>query len=111
LTRKLGKSDLRRIVWLKVQIASEEAQKKVLDLGFSDEVWVFINGRVLYTGTNMYGHPVMKEPDGRLALQNSSFAIPLQKGTNDLLIGVANNFYGWGIMARFREMKGITIEE
>ena len=70
-----------------------------------------INGRVLYVGANLYGHPIMKEPDGRLSLSNSSFEIPFKKGDNELLIGVANNFYGWGIAARFKDLNGLKLEK
>ncbi|WOK05095.1 hypothetical protein RT717_18600 [Imperialibacter roseus] len=111
LTRKYGQSRPRRMVWLKTTINSASEQKKSIDLGFSDEVWVMINGRVLYVGANLYGHPIMKEPDGRLSLSNSSFEIPFQKGDNELLIGVANNFYGWGIAARFKDLNGLTLEK
>ncbi|WP_339792930.1 hypothetical protein [uncultured Imperialibacter sp.] len=111
LTRKFGQSDPRRIVWLKVKITSAMRQQKMLDLGFSDEVWVLLNGRVLYIDSNLYGHPIMKEPDGRLSLSNSSFEIPFQEGDNELLIGVANNFFGWGITARFKDLNGLTVEK
>ncbi|MEQ8811626.1 MAG: hypothetical protein RIE59_21325 [Imperialibacter sp.] len=111
LTRKFGQSSPRRIVWLKVQLNSESVQTKVLDLGFSDEVWVFLNGRVLYVDSNLYGHPIMKEPDGRLFLSNSSFEIPFQEGDNELLIGIANNFFGWGIAARFKDLNGLTLQK
>jgi hypothetical protein len=33
------------------------------------------------------------------------------KGENELLIGIANDFYGWGIMARLNSLEGIEIEK
>lgn len=109
LTRKFGQSEGRRITWLKVNINAVKVQKKLLRLGFSDEVWVFINKQPLYFDKNYYGTPIMKAPDGRCDIENSSFRIPLNKGENELLIGVANNFFGWGIVARFDEITDLKL--
>lgn len=111
LTRKFGKSETRRIVWLKTTITSQMAQKKKLAFGFSDEVWVLINGRMLYVDKNLYGHPIMKYPGGRCTLDNTSFEIPLNEGENELLIGVANSFFGWAVVARLDDTSGLVMEE
>lgn len=111
LTRKFGGSvhNRRRMVWLKVNINSKMEQKKKISLGFSDEVWVLLNGRYLYVDKNSFGSPIMKEPFGRLSLENTSFIIPFKEGKNEILIGVSNDFYGWGIVARMDDMEGISI--
>lgn len=100
LTRKFGPSKERRIVWLKTNIHTTRDESRKLNLGFSDEVWVFINGKYVYVDKNLYGMPLSKIPDGRCSIENSAFNLPLKEGDNELLIGVANSFYGWGIMAR-----------
>jgi hypothetical protein len=110
LTRLYGKSQTRRIVWLKTTIKSELAQKRRLDFGFSDEVWVLINGKLLYVDKNYYRQPIMKEPDGRISIENTTFTVPLNQGDNALLIGVGNDFFGWGIVARFDKMEGVHFE-
>ena len=104
LTRKFGKSNPRRFVWLKTTINMATAQTKKLQLGFSDEVWVLVNGRALYTDKNWYTHPIRKEPAGRCSIENASVSMPLQAGDNTILIGVANDFYGWGIIARLDDL-------
>lgn len=110
LTRDFGESKKRRIVWLKTTIHSDSTQVRRLDFGFSDEVWVFINGKYLYVDKNLYGRPIAKEPDGRCSLENTSFNIPLEKGDNELLIGLSNDFYGWGIIARLDKMDALETE-
>ena len=110
ITRKFGKADARRIVWLKTKLKSESAQTRKLAFGFSDDVWVLINGKLLYVDKNWYSHPIRKEPDGRCSIENTSFNLPLNAGENELLIGVANDFYGWGIVARIDSLTGITVE-
>ncbi|HEY4788278.1 MAG TPA: hypothetical protein VIH57_19630 [Bacteroidales bacterium] len=111
LTRKFGKTEGRRIVWLKTIIHSDKAQDKILRFGFSDEVWVVINDRPLYIDKNLYNTPMAKQPDGRCSIENTSFKVPLKEGDNQLLVGVSNFFYGWGIVARLDNLDGIKIEK
>jgi len=112
LTKIFGATEQgqRRVTWLKTTISSEIDQLKRVDMGFSDEIWVFINGQLLHTDKNYYGTPGMKEPRGRCTIDNTSFPIPLPKGENEILIGVTNYFFGWGIIARLENMEGISKE-
>jgi len=109
LTRLFGSVEQgqRKLAWIKTAISSETDQEKRVDLGFSDEVWVFINGQPLLTDKNYYGSPGMKEPRGRCTIENTSFQLPLQKGENEILIGVTNYFFGWGIIARVADTDGL----
>jgi hypothetical protein len=100
----------RRIVWLKTSIKAEQARRCQMRFGFLDEVWVFLNGKMLYVDKNLYGKPIAKDPDGRLSLDNTTFSVPLKQGDNELLVGVASNFYTWGIVARLDDLNGISIE-
>ena len=111
LTRMFGKSEKRRMVWLKMSINSNRAQTIPLDLGFSDEVWVFINNRSLFIDKNTYISPMRKSPDGRCSIENASFEVPLKEGNNELLIGVANDFFGWGIIGRLAHLDGLTLAQ
>jgi hypothetical protein len=108
LTRLFGITKDRRIVWLKKTIHSDKEQVRNMAMGFSDEVWVIVNGRLVYTDKNWYGHPIMKQPEGRCSIENTSFMLPLKAGDNEMLIGVTNFFYGWGIIARFDKLDGIS---
>lgn len=110
LTKKYGgtESGERKLAWLKTTITSDKIQKKKLNLGFSDEVWIFINGQPLYVDKNYYGSPGMKEPRGRCTIENTTVTIPLQEGENEILIGLTNYFYGWGIIARWENNDGLS---
>jgi hypothetical protein len=111
LTRLYGKTDQRRYIWLKATIVADADQKNKLSLGFSDDVWVIINRRLLYTDKNWYQHPIRKSPAGRISTENTSFALPLKSGDNELLICVTNDFYGWGIIARLESMEGVEFKK
>jgi hypothetical protein len=111
LTRLYGhvERNERRLAWLKTTIESDVVQERTLNMGFSDEVWLFVNGQLLYTDKNYFGLPAQKFPRGRCTIENTAIKLPLQKGKNEILIGLANNFYGWGIIARLDDMDGIHI--
>jgi hypothetical protein len=110
LTRRFGKTEGRRMVWLKTVIHSDRNQRKNLRMGFSDEVWVIINDKPLYIDKNLYTTPMAKLPDGRCSIENVAFEVPLMEGENQFMVGVANFFYGWGLVARFDDMEGIRFE-
>lgn len=109
LSRPFGSTEMgkRRLAWVKTSIQSESKQERRLDLGFSDEVWVLINGQLLYVDKNYFGSPGMKEPRGRCTIANTSIRLPLQEGENEIMIGIANDFYGWGLIARLDSTEGI----
>jgi hypothetical protein len=109
LSRRYGVEKKRNCVWLKVKLKSEIDQQKLLQLGFLDEVWVFVNKRMVYLDKQLYGQGMRKNPDGRISILNSSFNLNLQKGENEILIGLSNFFYGWGIIARLENMEGLEL--
>jgi hypothetical protein len=111
LTRLYGGGAPRRIVWLKTNLRAERQWNYKLNLGFTNEVWVFLNGKYLYIDKNFYDEPSMKTPRGRVSIENCSFNLPLKSGENELLIGVGNDFFGWGIVARLDDNLGVQINK
>ncbi|GAB3954381.1 hypothetical protein GCM10028805_39720 [Spirosoma harenae] len=101
--------EARLMAWLKTSIQSDKAQDRLLNLGFSDEVWVFINGQLLYADKNYFGTPQQKYPSGRCTIENTSIKLPLKEGKNEIVIGLANYFYGWGIVARLDDTVGLQL--
>lgn len=100
----------RRLVWLKANIHADSAQTRKMHLGISDEVWIFMNGKYLLAEKNVYTIMPRKEPNGRCTVENTSFDLPLIKGDNELMIAVANNFFGWGIIAQL-DSDDVTLEK
>lgn len=95
-------------VFARLVIDSPKKQLKMLVLGFSDRVRVYLNGNLLYTGQNNYS-----SRDYRFLGTIGYFdalALPLEKGNNELWLAVSENFGGWGIQGRFDDMKGISIK-
>lgn len=110
MTRMFGASESRRYVWLRAKLTCETEQTRKVSLGFSDEVWVYVNRQMVFVDKNIYTSPQMrKTPDGRISIENAQFDLRLKAGENELLIGVANDFFGWGLIARLDKMDGIAI--
>lgn len=112
LSRKFGlkRDGGRRLVWLRTNLSSKSTQERNLKMGFSDEIWVFLNGALLKVDKNYFGTPGQKYPKGRCTLENLSLSLPLKEGNNELLVAVGNFFFGWGIMARLDETDGLTLD-
>jgi hypothetical protein len=100
----------RGLIWLKTTIHSGSAQQKHASFGWAREVFVFVNGQIVYADKNLYQPPAArKPPDGRLSLENGSLMLPLKAGDNELAVAVANNFYGWGVKMRLDDVKGVVL--
>lgn len=110
LSRKFGKTPRgsRRMVWLKTTLSAQSAAIRELRLGISDEVTIYLNGKYLYSGKNPYAVPGMMAPRGRATTENTTVRLALQEGDNELLIGVANYFFGWGIVAQLNDGSGLS---
>jgi hypothetical protein len=113
LTREDGLPDGQMkwdVAWLKTEITSKTAQSKKVSVGWTREVWIFVNGKQVFADKNLYQPPTARKvPDGRLSLENGSFDLPLQKGKNEIAVALANNFYGWGLKMRLDDLNGVTI--
>lgn len=107
LTRKYGMNQKRKVIWLKAVIESSIDQPNSIDVGFSDEVWIFLNNSLVSVDKNLFQHDIQKYPKGRISIENAKIPIRLKKGKNELTIAVANDFYGWGIMARLQSTDNI----
>jgi hypothetical protein len=100
----------RAVVWLKTTIHSSSEQQKQVSLGWAREIFVFVNGKLVFADKNLFQPPeARKSPDGRLSLQNGSFTLPLKAGNNELAVAVVNNFYGWGLEMRLDDLKGLRL--
>jgi hypothetical protein len=100
----------RVVAWLKTNVDSDSSQTKHVSIGWTREIWVFVNGKLVFADKNLYQPPAArKTPDGRLSLQNGSFDLPLQKGKNEIAVALADNFYGWGLELRLDDLKGVRI--
>jgi hypothetical protein len=92
-----------------VTLRSDGARVARAQFGFSDRVRVFLNGRLLYAGSDGW-----LSRDYRFLGTMGLFdevALPLEDGDNELWFAVSENFGGWGITAAIAPTEGITVIE
>lgn len=109
LTRSLGRQPDRSTTYVRTAITSETGKMLPLDLGFSDEVTVFLNGTPIYSGINAWEsrYPGFLAP---VKLGDQRIYLHLRTGRNDLVLAVTDDQrFGWGIVARIEDQKSISI--
>lgn len=99
----------RAVAWLKTTITSDRKQTKKADIGWMRELWVFVNGKLVYADKNLFDSDSAKAPDGRCSLENGSITLPLEAGENEVAVAVADNFFGWGLMLRLTDAEGVQM--
>ena len=107
--KRLGEPKGRRIVYARAVVDSDREQVKRLSFGYSDEVRVFLNGRILFTGRSAFR---FRDPGfmGIMDVENDAVYLPLRKGRNEVVVAVAEYFGGWGLIARFDDPSGLTLQ-
>ena len=109
LARLQGVAEGRDTVFARLVIGSDREQVKRVRFGFSDEVKVYFNGRLLFGGSDVYTSRDYRFL-GTIGLYDELY-LPLRRGENELWLAVTENFGGWGVTARFENMEGIKLEE
>ena len=92
----------RRTAVARTSIDSPEQATARLELGYSDDVTVFLNGQAVYRGVNGFEsrHP---EYMGFVKPEFENIYLSLRRGKNDLVLAVTDGqVFGWGFAARLR---------
>jgi hypothetical protein len=92
----------RRTAYARTRVDSADARTARLELGYSDDVTVFLNGEPVYHGVNGFEsrHP---EYMGFVRAEFENVELKLRKGRNDLVLAVTDGqVFGWGFIARLR---------
>jgi hypothetical protein len=101
----------RAVAWLKTTITSDKNQTKNVAIGWTREVWVFVNGKPVFADKNLYDPAsARKAPDGRCSPENASFTLPLAAGDNEVAVALANDFFGWGLILHVADSEGVHLE-
>ena len=109
LARLVARSQQSNTTLARVEIDSGEEQTIPFEFGYSDLARVYLNGKLLYAGSNFYQTRDYRYL-GTIGLFDQVF-LPLRAGRNELVVAVTEAFGGWGIVGRFPESDGITLLE
>jgi hypothetical protein len=93
-----------KVLYARTTIDSDRDQVKKLEIGYSDDVSVFLNGKILYRGRSAQG---FRDPGflGIVNAENDAVYLPLKKGSNELMLAVSELGGGWGFICRLVDME------
>lgn len=91
-----------------LRIRTDRARVVRLDLGFSDDLSAFLDGRLLYSGRNGFS-PNFPRRQGLITLDQASLYLPLEAGESRLVLAVSEIYGGWGLMGRIEDRDGLDI--
>jgi len=88
-----------KVIYARTSIVSESDQVKKLYIGYSDDVSVFLNDKILYRGRSAQN---FRDPGflGIINPENDAIYIPLKKGNNELMLALSELGGGWGFICR-----------
>jgi len=88
-----------KLIYARTTITSDREVVRKLALGYSDEVSVFLNGRILYRGRSAQA---FRDPGflGIVSAEDDAVYLPLRKGANELVLTLSELGGGWGFVAR-----------
>jgi len=92
-----------KVLYARTRIESDRDQVKKLEIGYSDEVSVFLNGQILYRGRSAQN---FRDPGflGIVNPENDSVYLSLKKGSNELMLAVSELGGGWGFICRLADV-------
>lgn len=93
-----------KVLYARTNIDSDREQVKKLHLGYSDDVSVFLNGKILYRGRSAQA---FRDPGflGIMNPENDTVYLPLKKGSNELILAVSELGGGWGFICRLANLE------
>jgi hypothetical protein len=92
-----------KMLYARTLLESGRDELKKLEIGYSDDVAVFLNGKILYQGRSAQG---FRDPRflGIVNAENDAVYLPLKKGRNELVLAVAELGGGWGFICRLQDV-------
>ncbi|WP_150132879.1 hypothetical protein [Acidisarcina polymorpha] len=103
------------LAWAKATLDSDKPQWKTVQIGWVREIWVYVNGTLVFAGRNIDGLPAAKTADERISLMNGTFRLPLKRGKNEISIALDDNLpgntqhYGWGMELKLTDTSGLSL--
>jgi hypothetical protein len=93
-----------KAVYARTNLDSDREQVKKLYIGYSDDVSVFLNGKILYRGRSAQ---YFRDPGflGIVNPENDAVYLPLKKGRNELMLAVSELGGGWGFICRLVDLE------
>lgn len=93
-----------KVLYARTTIESDRDRIARLSIGYSDDVGVFLNGRILWRGRSAQG---FRDPGflGIVNPENDAVYLPLKKGSNELVLALSELGGGWGFICRLEDFQ------
>lgn len=88
-----------KVVFARTDIRSAKAQDKILKIGYSDDIVVYLNGKQIFSGKNALSYR-SNDALGTFGL-NDEAPVHLNAGANELLVAVTEYNGGWAFQCEF----------
>jgi len=91
-----------KVLYARTTIDSDRDRVRKLEIGYSDEVSVFLNGKILWRGRSAQA---FRDPRflGIVNPENDAVYLPLKKGKNELVLALGELGGGWGFICRLAD--------
>jgi hypothetical protein len=89
-------------------LRAPQAGRQRLYLGYSDRVTVFVNGNAVFAGDASYSFDMPRQ-EGLIGTYQSTIWLPLNQGSNEILLVVTDGFGGWGLQGRLEPGDGAVV--
>jgi hypothetical protein len=92
------------LVFARSIITASRAEQRKLVFAYSDRVHIFLNGRLLFAGDNVFQS---RDPSflGVASLGPDAIYVELRPGPNEIVFAVSEKFGGWGFAARLEPLQ------
>jgi len=98
------------LAFARVRLRAARARTVRLDLGYSDDATVFLDGRPIFTGRFSYSYNFPRR-DGLITPDQATVHLPLTPGEHQVVVAVSDGFGGWGLMGRIEDRDGVEVIE
>jgi hypothetical protein len=105
LNRSLKRFNGRWTAFARTTVKANEAKSVILELGYSDDATVFLNGEPVYSGSNGFDS---RYPEylGFVKPEYENVFLKLRPGNNEIMLAVSDDQrFGWGFIARIKDDK------
>ena len=93
-----------KLLYARTNLDCDRDQLRKMYIGYSDEVSVFLNGKILFRGRSAQN---FRDPGflGIINPENDAVYLPLKKGANELLLAISELGGGWGFICRLADVQ------
>jgi len=93
-----------QLLYARTNLDCSRDQLRKMYIGYSDEVSVFLNDKILFRGRSAQN---FRDPGflGIVNPENDAIYLPLKKGANELLLAISELGGGWGFICRLADVE------